>query len=136
MAVSRWAPLFLTKQTIERRAAGLHDAFDLALAARTRRTLAVIDLETVLEIAERAVGTAVVAQRRAAGLNRVLEHRLDGIDQRAGTCVRLTIAVGDSGSKPLGSEPRAEQRLADIDVAEPGDHALIAERGFQRGLLA
>src|ERR1017187_7132207 len=117
MAFSRWARLFLAWRTIERRAAGLHDAFDLALAARTRRALAVIDLETVLEIAERAVGTAVVAQRGAAGLNRVLEHRLDGIDQRAGTCGRLSVAVGDGGGEPLGREPRAVQRLADIDVA-------------------
>ena len=37
---------------------------------------------------------------------------------------------------PLRREPRAEQRLADIDIAEAGDDALVAERGLQRGLLA
>ena len=31
---------------------------------------------------------------------------------------------------------RAVQRLADIDVAEPGNDALIRQRGLQRGLLA
>ena len=37
----------------------------------------------MLEIAERAIGAAVVAQRGAAGGDGVLEYRLDGIDQRA-----------------------------------------------------
>ena len=35
-----------------------------------------------------------------------------------------------------GERPRDVQRLAHVDVAEPGDHPLIEQRGFQRRLLA
>src|SRR5512140_1789042 len=103
--------LFLARRTIERRAPVLHDAFDLALAAGARPPFAVIDPEIVLEVAERAVGAAVVAQRRAAGLDGVVERRLDGVDQRARTIVRFSIAVGDGRGLPLWRQPRAEQRL-------------------------
>jgi hypothetical protein len=41
----------------------LHDAFDLAFTVRAWLALAVVDLEIMLEIAERSVGTAVIAQR-------------------------------------------------------------------------
>ena len=78
----------------------------------------------------------MVAQRRAAGLDRVVQHRLDGIDQGLGAPVRLAEAVGDGRGLSLRGEPRAIQRLADIDVAKPSDHALVAERGLERGLLA
>src|SRR5665647_3482413 len=87
--------LLLAAWAIERRAGILHDAFDLALAGRAWRALAVIDQEIVLEVAERAVGPAVVAQRRAAGLDGVMQHRLDGIDQRDRARIRLAVAVGD-----------------------------------------
>ena len=43
---------------------------------------------------------------------------------------------GDGGRPPSRGEPRAVERLAHIDVAEPGDHPLIGKRGLQAGLLA
>src|ERR1043165_7389109 len=76
--------LFLTHRAEEGRARALHDAFDRALEFRRRAFLAgaIVDPERVLEIAEVAVGLAVIAQRRAAGLDRVVQHRLDGICER------------------------------------------------------
>ncbi len=41
------------------------------------RALAVVDAEAVLEIAERAVRLAMIAQRRAARLDRLQKHLLD-----------------------------------------------------------
>ena len=46
--------------------------------------------------------------------------------------VRRAAAVGDGRGLPLRREPRAEQRLADIDIAEPGHDALVEQRGLQR----
>src|SRR5687768_8363697 len=68
--------LLLTNRTEERRAPALHDALDGAFAAGrdAALALAVVDPEVVLEHAKRAVGQAVVAQRRAAGLDRIVEH--------------------------------------------------------------
>ena len=50
---------------------------------RARLALAIVDAEIVLEIAELAIGPAVIAQRRAAGRDGVVEHRLDRVDQRS-----------------------------------------------------
>ena len=70
---------------------------------------------------ELAVGAAVIAQRRAAGRDGVLEHGLDGIDESS---PRARLGAPDlrrdRGRAPLGRKPRAMERLADIDVAEPG----------------
>ena len=92
-----WRALFLAHRAKERRAAGLHDAPDRAAAAGRRAwlALAVIDAEIVLEIAELAVGAAMVAQRRAAGRDRVLEHRLDRSTSRSRALVRRAGARRD-----------------------------------------
>ena len=55
---------------------------------RARLALAVVDAEMMLEHAEFAVGEPVIAQRRAAGLDRIVEHRLDAVDQPLGALVR------------------------------------------------
>ena len=44
--------------------------------------------------------------------------------------------VGDRRREALGREPRPVQRLADIDVAETGDDALVEERRLEGRLLA
>src|SRR5581483_7967296 len=111
--------LFLARRAIEGRAAVLHDALDLALAAWAGLALAVIDLEIVLEVAERAVGAAVVAQARTPGL--------DGVDQGNGARGRLAAAVGDGRGRAFRRQPCPKQCLADIDVAEAGDDALIEQ---------
>src|SRR3974377_1088854 len=71
----------LTAWAKERRATALHDTLDLALAMPAWFTLTVINLKIVLEVAERAVGEAVVAQGRAAGGDGVLKHRLNAIGE-------------------------------------------------------
>jgi hypothetical protein len=50
----------------------------------------VIDPEIVLEHAELAVGAAMVAQRRAAGLDGLVEHRLDRVNQPFRPVVRCS----------------------------------------------
>src|SRR5262245_35003628 len=108
----------------------------MATRRGARLALAVIDTEVVLEISELAVGAAVIAQRGAAGLDRRLEHGLDGIDQRLRAPVGKTRSRRDRGGPPPGREPRAVECLADVYIAEPGDDLLIRQRGLQRGLLA
>ena len=62
--------------TIKGRAARLDDAADGSPALRRRAggALAVIDPETMLEIAKRPVGLPMVAQRRAARRDRLPQH--------------------------------------------------------------
>src|SRR5207253_7891609 len=74
----------------EGRASGLDDALDPAFAAggRAGLSLAVVDAEIVLKQAEFAVGALVVAQRRAAGLDRLRQHGLDPFDEPHRALVR------------------------------------------------
>ena len=82
---------------------------------------AIVDPEVMLEHAEIAVGEPVIAQRRAAGLDGVVEHRLDAFDQPSGAFVRRAVPAGDRRGHALGRQQRAMQRLADVNVAESGD---------------
>src|SRR5262245_51650300 len=73
------AGLLLTHWAEERGTSALHDAADRTGAARrhTLLTFAVVDAEVMLEVSELARGLAVVAQRRAALLDGIVEYRLD-----------------------------------------------------------
>jgi hypothetical protein len=66
----------LTLRAPERRSPVLHKTLhDPRAAIRfTFLALVVVDLKRMLEIAEFAGGLAVVAQRRAAGVNGLIEH--------------------------------------------------------------
>src|SRR5262245_31154991 len=130
--------LALTDWAEERRSAGLRHPPDCAIAARRRTGFpgAIIDAEIVLEITELTIGAAGVAQRRAAGRDRLREHGLDGIDQLLRALVRCTGLARDGRRAPLGREPCAVKRLADIDIPEPGDDPLVRQRRLERGLLA
>jgi hypothetical protein len=79
----------------------------------------------VLERAKIAVGALMVAQRRAAGFDRVPEHGLDSLDQVRGALVGRAGPAGNARCHAFGRKPRAVQRLADVDVAQPGDDPLI-----------
>src|SRR5690606_12716092 len=69
LCFAEWSQLFLTGRAEERGAPALDDALDRAVASGrcAGMAFAVVDVEGVLEIAERSVGLAIVAQRRAAG---------------------------------------------------------------------
>src|SRR5262249_30207511 len=87
----------LAHRAKERRAAALPDALDGAVAAArdARLALAVVDPEIVLEQPDLAVGAAMIAERRAAGLDRILEHRLDRVDQPLRALVGRAGSIGD-----------------------------------------
>src|SRR5215218_4197630 len=132
----RSAPL--AARAVEGRAARLHEPPYRAAAALGRAALAfaVVDAEAVLEIAERAVGLGVVAQRRAAGLDGLAQHRADLACEAMGALARLAGGGRERARRRFRMQPRPEQRLADIDVAEPGDQALVEERRLERRPLA
>src|ERR1043165_3438277 len=96
----------------EGRAAVLGEALDHA-PATAFLAFAVVDQEVVLEIAELAIGLAVIAQRRTAGLDPLVQPRMDGLDQTPGVIGRSALAVGQSRGLPLRRQMRAIQRLAD-----------------------
>src|SRR3954447_23300618 len=81
MGVSKTSPLAL--RAPEGRSSVLREPPHHAAAAGGDAGLAfaAVDLERVLEIAEFAGGLAVVAERRAAGGNGLVQHRMDRLDQ-------------------------------------------------------
>src|SRR5690606_26416967 len=130
--------LALAGRTVESRAAALHDPPYRAVAARSRArlALAVIYAETMLEIAERSVRLDMVAQRRAAGIDRFGDDGADGNSEPVAAFWRLFQPPRDRGGDPLWRQSRPPERLAYIDVAEPGDEALVHQCGLQRRPLA
>src|SRR5579884_426426 len=96
-------PSLLADRTVEGRARALDDAPDRAAAARarTRLALAVVDAEPVLKQAELAVGTAVVAQRRAARLDGIAQHCADRLGEPLRPFVRRILAVRERRGAPL-----------------------------------
>src|SRR3974390_1532458 len=144
MTVSLMSPLafdqksFLAHRTIEGRAAILDDALDRTPAARRPAWFAGarVNADVVLKHAELAIGEPVIAQRRAAVLDRLRQHRLDAVDQPRGVFVWCAVAYGKRRGAPLRLQVGAMQRLADIDVAKPGDDALIEQCRFEARLFA
>src|SRR5262249_54237244 len=120
--------LALTDGTVKGRAVGLHDAADMTLTTppRARLSFAIIDGKSVLEIPRPAVGSNIVAQRRAAGLDCLLENRLDRVREVARP---LEAKPARRASR---REPGSVKRLAGIDIADAGDDSLIHERGLER----
>src|SRR5690242_18712271 len=90
----------------------------------------------MLEIAQLAVRLPMIPQRRAARLDRLAEHRLDGVDQLFGALVRPARACRDGRGYAPGREACAVQCLADVDVAEAGHHLLVRQRRLEARLLA
>src|SRR5205085_8518032 len=114
------------------RSAGLHDPAHRAAAnaARTGIAFMAIDCPAVLEIPELSVGLDVIAQRGPAGFDRLGQDRANPNDQP------LRTPPADRGREASRRDARAEERLANIDVSEPGDDPLIEQRGFDRRHLA
>src|SRR5262245_48359063 len=126
----------LAARAIEAGAPRLHDALDaagrldLAGAARAGMAFMLIDLPAMLEIAELAIRLDIVAQRRAAGRDRLLEHRLHGPGEALGPLALHGLR------QPPRREAGAEQRLRGIDVADPGDDPLVEQGGLDGRALA
>src|SRR4029453_9990394 len=102
------ASSFLALRTPEGRTAILVEAADGAAAARRLAlfAFAVVDLERMLEIAELARGLAMVAQRRAAGLDRLVQHRVDLLHQPP----RVIGGLALFGRNRRGQPPRRQMR--------------------------
>src|SRR5207253_7586206 len=116
--------LFLTFRAPEGRAAILNEAsYDAAAAfSLAFLALAIIDLERVLEIAEFARGQAMIVDRGAAGLDRLIKHGMNCAHQPRGVISRLSLLRRQRCRQPARRQMRPVQRLADIDIAEPRDH--------------
>src|SRR5580700_5251053 len=130
--------LLLTDRTPESRTSALNDATHppSASGGGTGLALAVIDAKIVLEQPQLTVGAAVIAQRRAAGFDRLVEHVLDRLHETLGALGRRARSRRQGRCGALGRQARAVQSLAHIDIAETGDDALVAQGGLQPGLLA
>ena len=125
----------LADATIESRTPRLDDPPDGAAAAGPRARLAfpVIDVEAMLEGAGPPLRRGVVAQGRAAGGDGIVEDAADRSHQRLEP-LDAVAAAGERRRDALGRQGGAVQRLAGIDIAETGDHALVEQRRFERGL--
>lgn len=117
----------LARGAKEAGAAGLHDAFDGAGASGAGVASLAIDLKAFLEIAQRAVGGGVIAQTGATGGDGFVED-IDNSGGKAGDLFALDAAAGAGGV-----DAGAEERFADVDVAEAGDETLIEEERLGGG---
>ncbi len=88
----------------------------LVAASMARLAGTAVNVKLFLKAAARAIGVPVVADRGAAGQNCVVEYGLDaGAEALCSRGAALAAAQGPRFR--LGRQPRAEQRLANIDVA-------------------
>src|ERR1700744_1994670 len=116
--------------TIEGRTPGLDNALHCPGAlVFTRQAFTSIDQKVMLEIAGVAGGLGVIAQGRSTGGDRILQHFLD-----RGYQGHDLLAL-ERTRQPFGRDVAAEQRLADIDVAQARHHPLVQQRRLDRRLL-
>src|SRR6056297_2859473 len=113
--------LSLTTRAVEARPARLDDAAHLARAAGSAAggAFAAVNVETVLKITKFAIGPAEVAQRGAAGLDGLNQHRPHPFGEPGHARGRHRPGAA------AGRYPGPVERLADIDIAQPGDDSLI-----------
>ena len=104
----------------------MHDALDRAWTATpgTPLTLTIVDAKPIVALISMPVR------------DRLFQDFLDRLRQRLGSRSWLAGRGRKRRCPPLRRQLCAMERLAHVNVAEPGDNALIRERGFQRGLLA
>ena len=70
----------------------------------------------------------MVAQRRTAGLDRFIQHRMNGLDQALCAIRRLALFGRKRRRVPPRRQARTVKCFADIDVAETCDHALVEDQ--------
>src|SRR5690606_20303923 len=99
-----------------------------------RFALAVIDREGVLEVAKRAVGVDIVAQRGAARLDGIGDDGAYGRGEFFRALAHLAVCRRNGACRAPGRQAGAPQRLRHIYVAEASDQRLVEERGLERRL--
>src|SRR5581483_4412976 len=113
--------LLLAARAIEGGARALHQAADLAAAARAREALAAVDGQSVLVLAGGAVGVDVVGEAGAAVGDAALEHGDDRRVQPRGALGREGVGAAARGDRGV------VQRLARVDVADAGEARLVEQ---------
>src|SRR6476646_11736616 len=108
MAALNALELFLAFRTPESRAAVLCKPLDDAAAFRGLAFLAftIVNLKRVLEITKFAGGLAMVAQRRAAGLDGLVEHRVNCRHQPPGVIGGFSLLRRQRRSQPSRRQMR------------------------------
>src|SRR6266540_1441707 len=101
--------------------------FDRRSAAPAGLALSAVDLELLLHRAGRAVGCAVVAQRRALAGDPRLERAADSAVERA------ELGRLQRSGRPQRLDARPPERLVRVDVPQPGHGALVEDGRLDGG---
>src|SRR5580704_16624600 len=118
--------LLLAARAIVSGALALRERLHRRAAAPAGLALALVDVQALAEVARRAVGPEVVAQRRAAGADGEFQHRA----HRAYQARRLR--ARERRGAALRLQARAEQRFTGVDVAYP-DHQVAVHEELLEG---
>src|SRR5579864_4675094 len=133
-AFDRWAWMswlmgaasLLAGRAIVRGALPLGNRPDRRAASAAGPAGALVYVQALAEVAGRAVGAEVVAQRRAPGADRLGEHRAHALHQPRGLGARQAARLA------LRAQPRPEQRLAGVDVAHADDQLAVHDELLER----
>lgn len=120
--------LALTIRTEMRASAADGGLLDRPAADGARLARAVVDKEVLLMVAGFARAVAVIAEGRAAVCNAFAQDLPDGF------CQAPALLRAQAARRAARVNPREEQGFVGVDVAEPGDAALIEQEGLD-GLL-
>src|SRR5262249_47288015 len=127
---SRPEPLAqLAGRAVPRAASGDARLLDRRAAPRAGLAATTVDLELVLHRAARTVRLSVVAQRGSLALYACFERALDSFAER------LHLVGPELASRRQRVDPRAPERLVDVDVPEAGQRPLV-EQGSLHGSFA
>ena len=81
----------------------------------------------MLEISQTTISQTMVAQCGASRLDRFFENPADREGERAGGARRGPACVGQSAGRSQRRQAGAEQRFADINIAQTGNALLIQQ---------
>src|SRR3989304_1407590 len=116
----------LTAGAVIRRALPLHACAYRRAETKTRLIRASIAQKVVLEMPRLSVAADVIAQTRAAGIDRKRERFLD-LDRE-----HLAAGEADAPRRRLRIDAGAKQRFAGVDIADPGDQMAVHQRLLDR----
>lgn len=116
--------------TVESRPAALNETANRTDATATWLPFAIVHRKRLGEIAKLAIGTCEVAQGRSARLDRLVDDLAYRNDQP------LQSGQGNRTSRSFGMDAGSVESLADIDIAEACNNALIEQQQLDRGASA